>query len=82
MSHAHHSYHHVDHNVNFAIFTGWSNLLLNPIVAHVLSAQAIAWVYVLGGTMAAPFIVACTLARTGGGGSSNGDGSGSLRLSK
>lgn len=49
MTQRHHSLHHVGYKINFAIFTGWSNALLNYVTANWLAATKEAWVWILAG---------------------------------
>ena len=59
LSHIDHSFHHVDYNCNFAIFTGWCNPALNRATAHLLGERSELWLGVLalwGGFV--PFLVA------------------------
>mmetsp|Transcript_4787 Transcript_4787/g.8506 ORF Transcript_4787/g.8506 Transcript_4787/m.8506 type:complete len:463 (+) Transcript_4787:83-1471(+) len=51
-----HSYHHATYDVNFSIFTGWSNPMLNCCV-QILPPNSAAWLYIFFGACLAPSAV-------------------------
>jgi hypothetical protein len=63
LDHHAHSLHHVDYNMNFAIFTGWINPLLNFVTAYVLHERSQLWLLLLVGWAALPFAVGNRVAR-------------------
>jgi hypothetical protein len=52
-----HSVHHADYALNFAIFTGWTNPILNMLVTQIMHAKHPAWVYVLPLWIVFPMII-------------------------
>jgi len=47
MTQRHHSLHHVGYKINFAIFNGWANPMLNFVTSDVLDSTSKVWVYIL-----------------------------------
>jgi len=58
-----HSYHHVTYDINFSIFTGWSNPVLNLMV-KVLHHHSPAWVLVLAALLFVPLVLSFEIVRT------------------
>jgi len=63
LDHHAHSLHHVDYNMNFAIFTGWINPSLNFVTAYVLHERSQLWLLLLVGWAALPFAIGNRIAR-------------------
>merc|ERR1712217_730817 len=62
MSQAHHSRHHITYDNNFAIFTGWTNPLLNACVRLGFIATSPWWVLLFGIMLVLPLLVSLRLA--------------------
>jgi len=57
MTQRHHSLHHVGYKINFAIFTGWCNPMLNYITANWVESTAVVWIWLLLGLALLPVCV-------------------------
>ena len=57
LDHNAHSVHHIDYNMNFCIFTGWGNPMVNLLTAHVLNEHSRIWLLVLIGWAMTPLLV-------------------------